>query len=174
MRDLSMHILDIVMNSIRAKATLIEITVIEKNDTLTLEIKDNGIGMGESMLQQVKNPFFTTRTTRRVGLGLSLLLDNAKKTGGKMEISSKEGVGTTVEAMFHTNHIDCIPKGNIDETIISLIMLEPDLDFIYNHTINDNYYQLNTLEIKKILHEVPINENTVIEWLKEDLIHKFS
>lgn len=174
MRDLSMHILDIVMNSIRASSTLIEINIIECDEILKVKIQDNGYGMDKDTVEKVLNPFYTSRKTRRVGLGLPLLHENTKKTNGHFSLTSCVKQGTTVEAVFNRNHIDCIPLGNINETILSLIILEPDIDFIYTHRVNDDEYKLNTKEIKEILDGVSINEKNVIKWLKEDLQNKFS
>ncbi|QVK18730.1 sensor histidine kinase [Mycoplasmatota bacterium] len=172
MRDISMHVLDIVMNSIHAKASLIEITITEKKETLTLVIKDNGSGMTKGMLENVKDPFCTTRKTRHVGLGIPLLYQNVKNTGGVFNITSNINEGTIIEAIFNKNHIDCIPLGNMNETILSLIALEPDIDFIYTRIKNQNQYVLNTQEIKGVLRGVSINEPEVINWLKEDLLQQ--
>lgn len=169
MRDISMHVLDIVMNSIHAQASLIEITIIEKKDTLELMIKDNGCGMTKEMLETVVDPFCTSRKTRRVGLGIPLLSQNVKNTGGVFNITSSINQGTIIDAIFNKNHIDCIPLGDMNETIISLISIEPDIDFIFTSIKNQNKYVLNTQEIKGVLKDVSINENEVINWLKEDL-----
>ncbi len=166
-----MHVLDIVMNSIEATASLIEIIFVEKKETQQLLIKDNGCGMSNEKLENVLDPFFTTRTTRNVGLGIPLLYESVKRTGGKFNITSSVNQGTVMEAIFNKNHIDCIPKGDMNETILSLIMLEPTIDFIYTYKSGHKKYVLNTKEIKKILKEVSINEPVVMNWLKEDLLN---
>lgn len=175
MKDLSMHILDIAMNSIKANASLVEITVKEKkqDDVLVLIIEDNGHGMDETAIKQVLNPFYTTRTTRRVGFGLPLLAQNVELTNGTIEIKSRPGDGTKVICQFGYSHIDRVPLGNINETITSLIMMEPSLNFRYIHEVNEQTYVLDTREIKQVLGEVPINEPSVIEWLKGDLEDQF-
>lgn len=173
MRDVSMHVLDIAMNSIKANANLIEITIDENGKYLKLIIKDNGCGMKKDTINKITNPFYTTRTTRKVGLGIPLLSENAKNTGGYLKIDSKELCGTKIEAVFVKSHIDCIPLGDIDETILSLIIMEPNKDFNFKHGKGDIKYELDTREIKTILQEVPINESSVISWLKEDLNNKF-
>jgi hypothetical protein len=174
MRDISLHILDIVMNSINASSDVIEINIDEQVDYIKFMIKDNGIGMSNETLSKVMDPFYTSRNTRKVGLGLSLLNENVNKTLGHLNIFSKLGGGTIVEATFNKNHIDCIPIGDIDETILLLIIMEPNINYIYKHTCLKKEFILNTLEIKAVLQDVPINEKSVINWLKENLSHKFA
>jgi|SRR5690554_5038150 len=171
MRDISLHILDIVMNSIAAKASLINITVIEETEIIKVIIKDNGYGMDKKTLGKVLDPFYTKRTTRKVGLGLPLFCQNVKKTGGRFRIDSSKNDGTFIEATFNRNHIDCIPLGNIKETIISLIMIAPDINYLFIYKKNDNEYVLDTIKIKQVLEDVPINDINVINWLKKDLVN---
>jgi hypothetical protein len=175
MRDLSMHVLDITMNSIRANAKNIEIVVNEQiiADYLELIITDDGEGMSDDVMKQVLSPFYTTRTTREVGLGLALLAQNVELTGGELSIDSIEGEGTTVYAKFVYSHIDRIPIGNLAETIVSLIIMEPAIDFLYRYTQENRIYVLDTKEIKRLIEEVPINHPKVIEWIKEDLKQPF-
>jgi Histidine kinase-, DNA gyrase B-, and HSP90-like ATPase len=175
MRDLSMHVLDITMNSIRANAKNIEIIVNEQiiADYLELIITDDGEGMSADEIKQVLSPFYTTRTTREVGLGLALLAQNVELTGGELSIDSLEGEGTTVYAKFVYSHIDRIPIGNLAETIVSLIIMEPAIDFLYRYTQENKIYVLDTKEIKRLIEEVPINHPKVIEWIKEDLKQSF-
>lgn len=170
MRDISMHVLDVVMNSLKANATIIKIMIIENDEIIKIIVTDNGCGMDNETLNNVVDPFFTTRKTRSVGLGIPLLYQNAKKTNGKFNITSSLMLGTTIEAVFNRNHLDCIPLGNINETIISLILLEPFIDFIYIRKNSQKKYVLNTKKIKKILNGVKINDKEVINWLKEDLL----
>lgn len=170
MRDISLHILDIAMNSIDGCASLIEITIIDEENEIIVKIKDNGCGMDENTLKKVLDPFYTSRKTRNVGLGLPLFYQNVKNTGGKFTIESKVNCGTNVEARFNKKHLDCIPLGNIKETILSLILLAPECDFIFTYKKNHNAYVLNTKEIKAIIKEVPINDLNVINWLKKDLV----
>ena len=150
MEDLSLHILDIVENSIRAKASRIEIEVVEDigKDLLTIEIKDNGQGIDEETIKKVLDPFYTTRTTRKVGLGLPLLSQAAKESGGDVEIESKVGRGTRVKATFVYSHIDRKPLGNIETTLTTLIAGNPEVDFIYEHKKDELEYRLDTKEIR--------------------------
>jgi len=171
MEDLSLHILDVVENSIIAGANRIEIRILEdlKNDILSIEIKDNGKGMSEEVLKKVTDPFYTTRTTRRVGLGLPFLFQSAKDSEGDLSITSKEGEGTVVHAYFKHSHIDRKPLGNIVDTLITLIAGSPDIVFLYEHRRNGNTYFLDTKEIKAELEEIPINSAEVIKIIREDI-----
>lgn len=135
MEDLSLHILDIVENSINADAKNIHIKVEEdeERDLLIMEINDDGKGMSQEMLKKVLDPFFTTRTTRKVGLGLSLLAQAARASGGDIEIKSEEGYGTRVKATFGYTHIDRQPLGEIEETLKILVLSHPEINFVYEH-----------------------------------------
>ena len=139
MKELSLNILDITENSVKAGATLTEINIEELNENLILTISDNGKGMKNEVLQTVLNPFYTTRTTRKVGMGLPLLKLAAEQTGGKLEIFSKhfeefpKEHGTVVKATFVKNHIDCTPLGDVVETIKTLIQGHPQVDFSFSH-----------------------------------------
>jgi signal transduction histidine kinase len=148
MEDLSLHILDIAENSISGSAKRIEIRIEEDpgSDMLTIEIKDDGKGMDEQTLQKAIDPFFTTRTTRRVGLGLPLLAQAARQTDGKIELDSKPGHGTTVKATFSLSHLDRQPMGDIQETIRTLVAGHPEIDFLYEHKTNDSIYRFDTRE----------------------------
>ncbi len=150
MEDLSLHILDIVENSIRAKASRIEIKVIEDmaKDLLMIEIKDNGQGIDEETIKKILDPFFTTRTTRKVGLGLPLLSQSARESGGEVEIESKVGRGTKVKATFGYSHIDRKPLGNMETTLITLIAGNPKVDFRYEYKKDELEYRLDTREIR--------------------------
>lgn len=171
MEDLSLHILDIVENSIAAKADSIEITIVEdeKKDLLSVEISDNGTGMNEDLVQKVLDPFFTTKTTRRFGLGLPLLSEAAKAANGELSIQSKKGKGTKIKAKFQYSHIDRKPLGDIGQTLITLIMGNPEVDLIYRHKKNDLNYCLDTRKIKSQLKGHPINSPDGLRMLKEDL-----
>ncbi len=150
MEDLSLHILDVVENSIRAKASRVEIKVVEDiiKDLLTIEIKDNGLGMDGETVKKVLDPFFTTRTTGKVGLGLPLLSQAARESGGDMEIESKVGRGTRVKATFSYSHIDRKPLGDMEMTLSALIAGNPEVDFIYEHKKDESEYCLDTKEIR--------------------------
>lgn len=172
MEDLSLHILDIVENSIAAGATRIEIKVLEdiKKDIFSIEIKDNGKGISEEELKKVKDPFYTTRITRKVGLGLSLLSQSAKEAEGDITIKSEEGVGTVVYAHFKWSHIDRKPLGNMADTLIVLIAGNPKIDFFYEHRLDDKTYSLDTKEIKAQLEGIPINTPDVIEVIRKEIM----
>jgi len=146
-----LHILDIAENSISASAKRIEIRIDEDetNDLLTIEIKDDGKGMDEQTLQKVLDPFFTTRTTRRVGLGLSLLAQATRESDGTIELDSKPGVGTTIKANFRFSHLDRKPMGDIDETIRTLVVGHPGIDFLYEHKKKDSIYHFDTRETER-------------------------
>lgn len=150
MEDLSLHVLDIAENSIGAKASRIEIKVVEDigRDLLMIEIEDNGQGMDEESIKRVLDPFFTTRTTRKVGLGLPLLSQAARESGGDFEIESKVGRGTRVKATFGYSHIDRKPLGNMEATLTTLIAGNPNIDFIYKHKKDGLEYRLDTKEIR--------------------------
>ena len=150
MEDLSLHILDIVENSIRAHAKKIEIKITEdkKRDLLDIEIIDDGEGMDESTVKNVLDPFFTTRNTRKVGLGLPLLAQSAEESGGSVKIKSKPGKGTKVRATFGYNHIDRRPFGNIGKSLKVLIVANPDIDFIYDYKKNGKSHHICTKELK--------------------------
>lgn len=148
MEDLSLHILDIAENSINGAARTIEIIIDEDKDKdlLTIEIKDDGKGMDEKTLKKALDPFFTTRKTRRVGLGLSLLAQAAEQSGGKMELNSKPRVGTTVRATFRMSHPDCKPMGDINETMRMLVAGHPEINFVYEHHKDNSIYRFDTRE----------------------------
>ena len=135
MQDLSLHILDIAENSIAASATRITIRLVEetRRDSLLLEIRDNGKGMDERMRQEALDPFFTSRTTRKVGLGLPLLAQAAREGGGRLELESEPGRGTTVRAVFRLSHPDRKPLGDIAETLETICSGRPDLDLQFEY-----------------------------------------
>jgi anti-sigma regulatory factor (Ser/Thr protein kinase) len=171
MEDLSLHILDIAENSITAGAGRIEIKISEdtKANLLIIEISDNGKGMDEELLKNACDPYYTTRTTRRVGLGIPLLAQAARECMGDINVKSKKGEGTTIKATFQYDHIDRKPIGDIEKTLIILIISNPDIDFLFEHRRNDDTYLLDTAEIKKELDGVPINNPEVIKIIKNDI-----
>ena len=179
MKELSLHILDIAENSVKAGATLTEISVLEENDTITLVIKDNGSGMTDEVLKSVTNPFYTTRTTRKVGMGLPLLKLEAEQTGGSLSISSKhiddfpDSHGTTVCAVFYKNHIDCTPIGDVVSSMTTLIQGHPDIDFLFLHKMENKKVLLDTRELRNVLEGVPLNTYEVIKWIEEFLNEQY-
>ncbi len=169
MKDLSMHILDIVQNSIRARASRIDIEINENYNTnaYTLTVKDNGIGMSGDLLTSTTDPFFTTRTTRKVGLGIPLLKQNAERTGGSLKITSAIGKGTTITAIFDSSHPDFLPLGDIAGTVVILTAANPEILITYHHTTGKGQYLYNTGEVKDELDGISISEPSVTRFLKE-------
>ncbi len=150
MEDLSLHILDIVENSIRALARRVKIRIEEniEKDCLTVEIEDNGQGMDEETVKKALDPFFTTKATRRVGLGLPLLDQAARETGGKLEISSEVGKKTRIRATFQYSHPDRKPLGDIKETLLVLAASHPEIDFVYEYKRGEIIYRWDSKRIK--------------------------
>ena len=179
MKELSLNILDIAENSVKAKATLTLINIKEEEDELTLEIVDDGIGMSAETLKSVTNPFYTTRTTRKVGLGIPLLKLACEQTGGSLEITSKEKSentvdhGTKITARFYKNHLDFTPLGDVISTIVTLIQGHPDTDFLFTHTFSQKSVRLDTRELRGVLEGVPLNNFEVLTWIKEYLEEQY-
>lgn len=173
MKDLSMHIMDILQNSTRAKANNITLEVVENHidDTLTLVFKDDGCGMSAEMVKNVMNPFFTTRTTRKVGLGLPLLKQNAEMTGGTVNIESEVGTGTVVTAVFGLSHIDRPPMGDLPGTLVLTIAAHPEIHFLFHfHRTSqaaETDYVLDTDELYEALDGVSLQEPDVMSYIKE-------
>lgn len=171
MEDISLHILDVAENALKADATRIEIRIEENygDDLLKVQIIDNGRGMDEEMVKNVTDPFVTSRTERHVGLGLPLLAEAAKISGGDIQINSLPGIKTVVEVTFVHSNIDRKPLGDIGKTIIMLISGNPEVDFKYCHQINSNEYCLDTVVLKEHLQEVLMNHPEVIKLIREDI-----
>lgn len=176
MRELSLHILDIVQNSIKAEASLIKIEITEdlNEDFLSIAINDNGSGIDERVLCKITDPFVTSRTTREVGLGLSLFKAAARRCGGDIEIKSSPGKGTSVKAVFVHSHLDRAPLGDIAGTVITIITTNPAIDIIYHHFFyrgNSSWedFLFDTREIKKQLEDVSINKPQVLNWIEDYL-----
>ncbi len=180
MKELSLNILDITENSLKAKATLVEILLTENDDTLTITIKDNGTGMTKEILEQVRNPFYTTRTTRKVGMGIPLFQFAAEQTGGNVSIESRhneifpDNHGTTVSALFYKRHIDFTPLGDMVSTVVTLIQGHPDIDFSFEHRVNDKIVKLDTNELRAVLDDVPLDTFEVLIWIKENLEEQYN
>lgn len=178
MDELSLYVLDITMNSVRAGATEVTVELIEEGEWLTFKVSDNGCGMTEEQLNKLSNPFFTTRKTRKVGLGIPFLKMLAEMTGGGVEITSvHESVsadhGTTTKARFGRNHIDFIPLGNMVETVKTLIQGSPDINFTYRYKTEGGEVYLSCAEIKEVLGEIPLNEPEILEWIGENLREQY-
>ena len=171
MRELSLNVMDVAQNSVRAEASLITIDVSEsdKNDNLTISISDNGCGMTEEQVKQTIDPFFTTRTTRKVGLGVPLFKMSAEQTGGSFSIESEVGKGTVTTASYVKSHVDMTPLGDINSTVEILIRCNPNIDFIFTHTTDINTFTLDTRELRDVLGDVSLDNPDVLEWIKQYL-----
>jgi anti-sigma regulatory factor (Ser/Thr protein kinase) len=171
MRELSLHILDVAENGITAGGNCIWIEVYEERnmDQLKIVIRDNGRGMPVEKLENINDPFITTRTTRRVGLGLSLLAAAAERCDGAMHVDSKPGKGTEITATFSYNHIDRAPLGDMAATITTLIMGNPEIDFVYFHRVDGNEYSLDTREIRAQMEDLSLSDPVVIHHLTETI-----
>ena len=171
MRELSLHLLDVARNSVTAGARHIDLTVEEDEAKVCrMVIADDGCGMSPEFLARVTDPFTTTRTTRKVGLGLALLRMTAEQTGGALHIESREGVGTTVTARFHTDHIDCPPPGDLSASVALLIQGAPDVEWTWRHTTPKGSYELDTRQLREVLgDDVPLSEPSVALWIGEYL-----
>lgn len=173
MKELSLNILDIAQNSIKANAAHLTIRLTKTGSRLTVEIADDGTGMSPDFVQEAANPFTTTRTTRKVGMGLPLFKLAAEQTGGTFSIVSQQAQregdahGTTVTATFDTAHVDCEPLGDITETILALIQGNPDLSLTYEWINEAGEQRLSTDEMREILGEdVPLNSPDVLAWAR--------
>ncbi len=169
MLEISLHILDIINNSVKAGASLIGVTVCEdrQGNRLSVEITDNGCGMDEAFLRSVTDPFKTTRTTRKVGLGLSLFKAAAEAAGGSFAIESEKGKGTAVRADFVYNHIDRQPLGDMAQTITTVLSGNPAIDFQYRHTVDGREFLLDTREVRQVLGDVELSQPEIILWLTD-------
>ncbi len=177
MRELSLNVMDIAQNSISAGAGLITIEVREDRgeDTLSISIRDNGRGMTPEQVEHVTDPFFTTRTTRSVGLGVPLFKMEAEMTGGSFSIQSRLGEGTVTTAVFKPSSVDMIPLGDINGTVSMLVLMNPDLDFIFQRSLitqegDQREFELRTTQLREVLGgDVPLNAPDVTQWINEYL-----
>lgn len=175
MRDLSMHVLDIAQNSVKAQARLISITLArDEKDWLTLTVRDDGCGMTPEFAAKVADPFTTTRTTRKVGLGIPLLKENAERTGGTIAIESAPGRGTVLTATFNLRHIDCPPMGRMCDTLLSLVVLNPDApDFLFEASRPGMEANFDTRTVREALGGVPMNTPDVTDWMRQAIEEEF-
>lgn len=171
MPEISLNVLDVAENSTRAGASLVEITVQTdtRTDRMTITIQDDGCGMTEEQLSRVTDPFFTSRTTRKVGLGVPFFKLAAESTGGAFSIQSETGKGTLVTAVFVLSHIDRMPLGDITTTIHTLVVYHPDTDFLYRYCYNDHSFTLDTREFRAILGDVPFDTPEISAYIMEYL-----
>ena len=170
MKEIALYALDIAQNSITARARHLEVTLEEGPEAITLTIADDGTGMSPELLARVSDPFTTTRTTRKMGLGIPLLRLAAEQTGGRVSIESTLGVGTTVTAVFCPGHIDCPPVGDMAGTVTLLVQGAPELELTYTHRRGDRLSRLDTGELRAVLGpEVSLAEPEVVLWLRDYL-----
>ncbi len=180
MDELSLYILDITMNSVRAGATDISITLTDDGTWLTFSVSDNGCGMTKEQLEKLSNPFFTTRKTRKVGLGIPFLKMLAEMTGGDVKITSvsekeSENHGTTTTARFGKNHIDFIPLGDVVETLKTLIQGSPDINFTFTHSFeNGKEVTLSCSLLKQILGDISLAEPEILAWIDGNLREQYA
>lgn len=171
MKELALHILDVAKNSVSAGASHVALSVVETPEhLLTITIEDDGRGMSPEFLAQVTDPFTTTRTTRKVGMGLPLYRMAAEQTGGSFEILSEEGKGTKVTAVFHSDHLDCAPMGDLAGTVAMLIQGSPWMEFSLKHQTPRGFYDFSTSEVREYLgNDISLDEPEVFVWLNEYL-----
>jgi anti-sigma regulatory factor (Ser/Thr protein kinase) len=172
LRELSLHLLDIAENSISAGASRIAISVREDllADELWLEVTDNGKGMSVEMVANVLDPFVTTRTTRRVGLGIPLLKQAAEACGGFLKVESELGKGTKITTKFQHSHIDRMPLGNLEDTMITLLLGTPAVNWVFDYHYNDQSYEFDDTEFKEALGDLPLSDFRVIEFLSDTIV----
>jgi hypothetical protein len=169
--ELSLHILDVLQNSIEAGAKRIELCIVEDQaaDILRISIRDDGRGMSGDMSERVLDPFFTTRTTRHVGLGLPLFAAAAERCNGRLDVDSTPGVGTAVAATFQLSHIDRAPLGDLVSTLLAVMLSDQSVDLYFRHRVDERLFELDTKEIQSTLQPVPLSHPRVREWLKSAL-----
>lgn len=172
MKEISLHVLDIIQNSIAAEATVIitEVEVQHARDWMRVSVEDNGRGMDENLLANVTSPFTTSRTTRKVGLGIPMFKAGAEAAGGAFTIRSTPGKGTFIQAEYQISHLDRPPLGDMAETMYVTVVTNPGIDFVYKYTVNTETYDFDTREIRSILGgDVPLNMPEVSAWIRNDL-----
>ncbi len=180
MKELSLNILDIAQNSVKAGASVIRIILNETSEILRITIEDNGCGMKKDFLESVTNPFTTTRTTRSVGLGIPLFMLASQQTGGEFEINSRhfedypDDHGTIISASFVKNHLDFTPLGDVVATIVVLIQGQPQIHWVYEHITEKVQISLDTDQLKEVLGDVPLDTYEVIEWIEGYLREQYS
>ncbi|SMB98922.1 Histidine kinase-, DNA gyrase B-, and HSP90-like ATPase [Thermanaeromonas toyohensis ToBE] len=169
MEELALHILDLMENSLAAGASVLELHIVEDKDAgqVYIELKDNGRGMKKEEAQGCLDPFFTTRKTRRVGLGLPLFRATAEACGGFLEVKSCPGEGTRVFVAMQLNHVDCPPLGDMGATIAAILSREEPVEIWYLHRVNEKEFTFSSKEVKTILGEIPLNLAPVLRWIKD-------
>ena len=167
MRELSLHVLDLLENSVEAGASRIDLSIREdlQADWMVIEITDNGCGMKKELIEKVLDPFYTTRKTRHVGLGLPLFLEAARRCGGDLLIQSTPGEGTKIEATFRHSHIDRAPLGDMPAALLAILLSEHPVDLNYCHQAGLGTFRFDSSEIRKELEGVPLNHPRVRDWI---------
>lgn len=179
MKELSLNILDIAENSVKAKASEIDIILTETDETLELTVSDNGTGMTKEVFDSVTDPFTTTRTTRKVGLGIPFLKLAAEQTGGHFNIETRyigdypDCHGTKTTAFFYKNHMDFTPLGDVISTIVTLIQGSDNISWNFVHSYNGKTVELHTDELKEALGDVPLSNAEVLSWIREFLKEQY-
>jgi anti-sigma regulatory factor (Ser/Thr protein kinase) len=170
-RELSLHILDAIQNAVEAGATRVEVSIVEdlEVDRMTIEIIDNGRGMDAEILKQVKDPFYTTRDTRHVGLGIPLFLAAARQCEGDLSLESEPGKGTRLRVTFRHSHIDRAPLGDMAETLFAILLSEHPVDINYTHRVGTQEFQFDSSEIREELGPIPLGHPKVRNWLMDFL-----
>jgi len=182
MKEIALHLLDLAENSVSAEAHTVHLSVSEdfRKDKLTISVEDDGCGMDQEAIQQLADPFYTTRTTRKVGLGIPLLKEQAEACNGKMFITSTPGIGTKVEAAFQHSHIDRLPLGNLTTTFLTLTVGHPDVHWIFTYTYNppfhgsERVFEFDNAPIKETLAGIPLSHPEVITYLRHSLEEGFA
>ena len=169
MKELSLHLLDVAENSISAGAQRIRIVVSEDTelDLLQMSVEDDGRGMSSEMVKQVTDPFVTSRTTRKVGLGIPLLKFAAESCNGHFKISSEQGKGTKLFVEFQRSHIDRMPMGDLTTTILHLIIANPHINWVFEYSYNGSLAVFDDTLIKEELGDIPMTEPDILNCLKE-------
>ena len=171
MRELSLHLLDIAENSVAANASQVKIVVVEdsRTDLLQMSVEDNGKGMDAEMVAKVVDPFVTSRTTRKVGLGIPLLKEAAEACNGFLKIDSKVGIGTTIFVQFQRSNIDRMPLGNLEDTFFQLLVSNPSIHWIFEYKVNEAVFEFDDAPIKAELGDLPLTEPSILGFLRETL-----
>ena len=168
MDELALHVLDIAQNAITAGAKTVTIRALQslEADSLDLWVEDDGCGMSPAMLESVTSPFTTSRTTRKVGLGIPLLKQTAEMTGGSFVIESTEGVGTKLHARYVPSSLDMLPLGDMGSTMLLLVQQKPDMRFVYERSLGDRSFTLDTDALRTELEGVPLDTPEVLDFIQ--------
>lgn len=169
MNDLSLHIIDIIQNSLSAGSKRIGLAIKEDsaNDRLTISIEDNGKGMSREVAAKLEDPFYTTRTTRKVGMGIPLFKQSAMQSGGNLSVESEPGKGTTVTAWFELGNIDRPPLGDVANSFVLMVSANPQIHFTLSYVVNENEYNFDSVEVAEVLGDIELSDVRVIRMLEE-------